>query len=412
MRVEPILKDKEDFLDVLLIADQEEGMVRQYLEKGELFALYDDEVLRAACVVVLLNNRKCELKNIVTLEEDRNKGYGSYLVNYICEYYSGTCDLIYVGAGNTKEALNFYHKLGFENSHIKANFFINYYQQPLFENGERLRDIIYLKKRLESEVNVKRVVDLALKAGELLLQYGGEIFRVEETITRVCNRFFVDKVDTFVISHGIFISARNGENDVYTRVKHVPLSGANLEIVAKVNELSREISAGKVDIDEAFKRLDQIENTLPVRARYRVLAGGLGSGFFGYLLSNGALVESIIAFFIGCILYVWVLFAKKHNVPKIILNIMGGIIITTLALAATNIPLFASQPKMDPIIIGGIMPLIPGVAFINSIRDIADGDFLSGTVRMIDALLVFVYIAIGVGVVLGIFDGMIGGLLL
>ena len=63
-------------------------------------------------------------------------------------------------------------------------------------------------------------------------------------------------------------------------------------------------------------------------------------------------------------------------------------------------------------IIGALMPLVPGLAFVNAIRDIADSDFLSGTVRMIDAILVFVYIAIGVGVTLSIYNNMFGGLLL
>ena len=63
-------------------------------------------------------------------------------------------------------------------------------------------------------------------------------------------------------------------------------------------------------------------------------------------------------------------------------------------------------------IVGAIMPLVPGMAFVNAIRDIADSDFLSGTVRMIDALLVFVYIAIGVGITLSLYNNMMGGVIL
>ena len=58
------------------------------------------------------------------------------------------------------------------------------------------------------------------------------------------------------------------------------------------------------------------------------------------------------------------------------------------------------------------MPLVPGLAFVNAIRDIADSDFLSGTVRMIDALMVFVCISVGVGITLSFYNNMIGGLLL
>lgn len=117
--------------------------------------------------------------------------------------------------------------------------------------------------------------------------------------------------------------------------------------------------------------------------------------------------ESLIAFVIGCILYVWVLTAKKHHISKIIMNIVGGVLITILAIGVMQI---SSVPlKLDGMIIGSIMPLIPGVAFVSAIRDIADSDFLSGTVRMIDAVLVFVYIAIGVGFTLGLYNNIWGG---
>ena len=136
----------------------------------------------------------------------------------------------------------------------------------------------------------------------------------------------------------------------------------------------------------------------------------MGSGSFGYLLGATAL-ESVIAFGIGCILYMWVLTAKKYNISKMLVNIIGGVIITVLALAALHLP-FAAPVKIDGMIIGSIMPLVPGLAFVNAIRDIADSDFLSGTVRMIDALLVFVYIAVGVGFALSVYNNMGGGLML
>ena len=99
--------------------------------------------------------------------------------------------------------------------------------------------------------------------------------------------------------------------------------------------------------------------------------------------------------------------AKKHHISKIIMNIVGGVLITILAIGVMQI---SSVPlKLDGMIIGSIMPLIPGVAFVSAIRDIADSDFLSGTVRMIDAVLVFVYIAIGVGFTLGLYNNIWGG---
>ena len=136
----------------------------------------------------------------------------------------------------------------------------------------------------------------------------------------------------------------------------------------------------------------------------------MASGAFGMLLGS-TITESVVAFCIGCVLYLWILFAKKLDLSKIIVNIIGGIIMTALALFAMNVAR-AEVLRLEGMIIGAIMPLIPGVSFVNAIRDIADSDFLSGMVRMIDALLVFVYIAVGVGVTLTVFKSIAGGLII
>lgn len=176
----------------------------------------------------------------------------------------------------------------------------------------------------QSDSNVKQVVDFALEAGRILLKNGGEIFRVEETITRICQHFGVEHVDIFTLSHGIFVSAENEKGDVYTRVKHIPLSGAHLGIVAEVNELSRQIAEGKVTISEAKEYLEEIDRIPPSRARAQVLGAGVGAACFGYLM-GATLTESLVTFFIGCFVYLWVLLAKRFHLSKIIINIFGGL---------------------------------------------------------------------------------------
>ena len=119
--------------------------------------------------------------------------------------------------------------------------------------------------------------------------------------------------------------------------------------------------------------------------------------------------ESFIAFIIGFIVYIWVLFADKHQITKIITNIGGGAIMMMVALLARRI---FPGIHMEGMISGAVMPLVPGVAFVNAIRDMADSDFLAGTVRMVDAVLVFVYIAVGVAITLIVYKMMTGGVLL
>lgn len=107
----------------------------------------------------------------------------------------------------------------------------------------------------------------------------------------------------------------------------------------------------------------------------------------------------------------WLFLAQKMGISKIIKNIVGGVIITAVALIAQKMSIL-NDLHLSGMISGAIMPLVPGVAFTNAIRDIADSDFLSGTVRMIDAILVFVYIAIGVGTTLTLYEVLLGGVVL
>ena len=106
----------------------------------------------------------------------------------------------------------------------------------------------------------KEVLDLAMEAGRILLDAGAEIFRVEETITRIAKAFGIKQCSTFVLSTGIFITAENDEGQIYASVKHIPISGAKLHRIAAVNQLSREIEEGKYTVEEAEKKLEIIKD--------------------------------------------------------------------------------------------------------------------------------------------------------
>lgn len=407
MRIKQVEDNKSKYLDLLLQAEPIPGRLEQELESLDVFLLKEDGVIKSICAVRKRCNRKCEIQYIVTIEEARRQGYGKYMVHYICEHYSNQCNELYVGIGNCQKFLGFFERCGFVNSHILAGYYLKKYKEPVYDEGVRLTDKVYLKKRLDSEIDIKKVVDAALEAGRILLKNGGEIFRVEETMTRICNRFHIEDIDIFTLSHAIFVTAKSGEEEVYTKVKNVPLSGTHLGIVAEVNALSRAISAGKVSLEEAQRRLKEIDEIEPIHPVVQILGAGVASGCLGYLLGATAR-ESVVAFFIGCVLYCWILFAKRLNVSKIVSNIVGGAIIAGLALFARSVP-WIMPVHLNGMIVGALMPLVPGMAFVNAIREIADSDFLSGTVRMIDTLLVFVYIAIGMGLTLSFYH-MLGGI--
>lgn len=258
------------------------------------------------------------------------------------------------------------------------------------------------------QTNQREILNAAMQAGHILLENGAEIFRVEETMDRICRHFGIESGNSFVLSNGIFTTSGNEREEIFAKVQHIPVSGTHLDRVAAVNQLSREIEAGQVSLSEVKRRLDEIR-VMPGKSKVmQILASGVGSACFCYLF-GGNVRDSVCAFGTGILLYLYVLFISAPRLSKIVGNIGGGALVTFIC---TMQYLFGIGEHLNFMIIGSIMPLIPGVPFTNAIRDIADGDYISGSVRMMDALLVFFSIAMGVGLVFGVFHRMTGGALL
>jgi GNAT superfamily N-acetyltransferase len=145
-KVIKIIKDnKKDFIDLLLLADEQESMIDKYLERGDMFALYHGD-LKSICVVTQEDDGIFELKNLATYHKYQGQGYGTSLINYIFKHYMGRCKTMLVGTGDSPGIIRFYENCGFVLSHRIKDFFIDNYDQPMFEDGVQLFDMVYLKK--------------------------------------------------------------------------------------------------------------------------------------------------------------------------------------------------------------------------------------------------------------------------
>ena len=252
------------------------------------------------------------------------------------------------------------------------------------------------RKRAYSAQERRLVLDCAMQAGSILLKNGAEIFRVEETVARICTHYGVESEKAFVLSNGIFLTAGSGNEPFYAKVQHIPVSGARLDRVAAVNQLSREIEEKDLPPQEIRRRLTEIEEMPEKPVLVKLLASAVGSGCFCCMF-GGSLTDCAGAFLTGFLLYIYVLKLFTPHLSKIIGNIGGGALVTVLCMLLCRVGLGES---MNYMIIGSIMPLIPGIPFTNGVRDIADGDYIAGSVRLLDAILVFVCIAAGVGLVI------------
>ena len=132
----------------------------------------------------------------------------------------------------------------------------------------------------------KQILDLAMEAGKTLLDAGAEIFRAEETIQRIVKAYGIEKSNAFVMSTGIFLTAENKGQEIYAQVRHIPINSARLNTVAAVNQLSREIVEGRYTVEEAWERLEAIKNMPGKKDFTRILASGVGSASFCYVLGR------------------------------------------------------------------------------------------------------------------------------
>ena len=234
----------------------------------------------------------------------------------------------------------------------------------------------------------EKVLETASLAGHILLENGAEIARVEETMERIARHYGVVDQNFFVLSNGIFTTGQAG----YAKVEFIPFKGAQLERVAAVNQISRDIEAGKWTVEQARERLLEIRASKPKAAWEQILGSAVGSAGF-CMIFGGGLLDAAAAFVVGMLLWTFVVFAGGPHMSKPIGNIVGSALATLLCIVFHRIGFGVSLGNM---IVGSLIPLIPGVAFTNGIRDIADEDYIAGATRLLDAIMVFFCIAAGV----------------
>ena len=147
MIIVQVKENKKQYLDLLLLADEQEDMVDRYLDKGKMYVL-DDIGAKCECVITDEGNGILEIKNIATVPEYQGKGYARALIEFVINNYRGKYSILQVGTGDSPLSIPFYEKCGFVRSHIIPNFFTDNYDHPIYEDGVQLVDMVYLQRQL------------------------------------------------------------------------------------------------------------------------------------------------------------------------------------------------------------------------------------------------------------------------
>ena len=245
----------------------------------------------------------------------------------------------------------------------------------------------------------KEKIALAVSIGEQLLRNGGEVARVEDTVRRILQHYSYQNHNVYVISNGIFVTVDESFGTPISCVRNVPTWSTNLGKIAELNKLSREICSDKCDIEQAKKRLEHIVTMQYTPLSLQVFGTAIGSAAFCFVF-GGRIADMALAFIVGFVLKCLIEKATRSGVSKFICQILGSLLVTIIAVAGYRI---LNVIQVDAVVIGSIMLLVPGVALTTSVRDFFGGDYLSGSIHLIDALLTAMCIAAGVGVGMKLF---------
>lgn len=257
-------------------------------------------------------------------------------------------------------------------------------------------------------VGESRYMEPLQLAGRLIMENGGETYRVEETITRMGRAFGLDRVESFAVPSGLFISYRQPDGDTQTSVTRVHKGSRNLSRVDAVNAVSRQVERGELDCDSALEKLQEIETSRPyVTKTWLVAAAGVSAvGFTG--MFGGDLVDLLISGVTAALVQLLAQQLGRFHMHEMAATLLGSMI---SALIPMLLQQFAGVGAVEPIVGGALMPLLPGLAMTNAVQDAMRGDVVSGLSHGMSALLTAVLVAGGALVASAILHLMGGGAL-
>lgn len=245
----------------------------------------------------------------------------------------------------------------------------------------------------------------ALKAGEIMLKNGSETFRVQYIIKKMLiNKNIVNK-DVIVIGTAMIVTIDLKDGNPITLSKSILRRSNNLQKLSMVTKVVDDYANNRIHLNEVIEKLEKIDITITYPFWLKIICTSLATFFFtlGY---GGSLTGAITIFFITIVPVYFIYIFYKKNVPFFITNILGGALISIFSLVAFNInPLL----QYDKMIASAIIILTPGVMAVIAIRDIVNGDFITGASRSIEALLTATGLSIGVGFIFALYVFFTGG---
>ena len=241
-------------------------------------------------------------------------------------------------------------------------------------------------------VGESRYMEPLQLAGRLIMENGGETYRVEETITRMGRAFGLEHVESFAVPSGLFVSYRRADGDTETAVMRVHKGSTNLSRVDAVNAVSRQVESGDLTCEEALQRLQAIERRPPALTKpMQVLGAAVSAAGFTLMFGGGAAHAAVAAGVAALVQGIGQLLEQYH-MHALVSTLLGSLLSTLLPMAIQRM---TGLGMVDAIVAGALMPLLPGLAMTNAVQDAMRGDMISGLSHGLSAILTATLVAGG-----------------
>lgn len=250
------------------------------------------------------------------------------------------------------------------------------------------------QKEMQKMQNIDEL-ETVLYAGNLLLSSGAEIYRAEETMHRIADAMHIKDLDAYVTNRGIFASGNVPGKGIESRIMSVPDKELNIDKIEAVNELSREVCSNCMDLSYLRASLHKIADVGEQNVAEKILSYFLGAGCFSYAIGT-SFRDSLCAAIIGSLVGFYMIWSKYRIKSRVLITIIASVLTAVLSHFCVAIGLGS---KLSFIIIGAMMDLVPGVAFVNSVREFSQNNFATGQTLLTSALLTCVSMASGVALV-------------
>ncbi len=249
------------------------------------------------------------------------------------------------------------------------------------------------------EIMIGVELEIILKAGKILLSSGAEISRTEDTMNYIARAMNFKDLEAYVSNRGIFATAKKSDGTEITRIYNVPEVDINLSKIESINALSRRITQKSITIKEIVNELDLIDAMSDYSIFWRLVAYTLGASGFSYAIGS-SITDSIIAGIIGLVLGIYMCTIKRILSSNVLITILGSILIALLGNLFIH---FELGSNLSVILLGAMIDIVPGVPFVNAIREYSQNNYNTGITLMMGALLTCISMAVGVAVVQSLF---------